>query len=86
MSDTSICPQAGGEIQASSPSQELSPIFNVPSGVPTFNTTENHFDPNYRPKDDGSDNLRGFDPASENDMDDNGMTRYQENYGDEGWD
>ena len=30
--DTSICPQAGGEIQASFPLQELSPIFNVPWG------------------------------------------------------
>lgn len=33
-----------------------------------------------------SDNLRGWDPASEDDMDDNGMTRYMENYDDEGWD
>lgn len=32
------------------------------------------------------DNMRGFDPASENDMDDNGMSRYMENYDDEGWD
>ncbi len=30
--DTSICPQAGGKIQASFPLQELSPIFNVPWG------------------------------------------------------
>ena len=33
-----------------------------------------------------SDNMRGFDPASENDMDDNGMSRYMENNDDEGWD
>lgn len=32
------------------------------------------------------DNMRGFDPASEDDMDDNGMSRYMENYDDEGWD
>jgi len=32
------------------------------------------------------DNMRGFDPASENDMDDNGMSRYMDNYDDEGWD
>ena len=31
------------------------------------------------------DNMRGFDPASENDMDDNGMSRYMDNYDDEGW-
>ena len=32
------------------------------------------------------DNMRGFDPSSENDMDDNGMSRYMENNDDEGWD
>ena len=32
------------------------------------------------------DNMRGFDPASEDDMDDNGMSRYMDNYDDEGWD
>ena len=30
-------------------------------------------------------NMRGFDPASEDDMDDNGMSRYMENNDDEGW-
>ena len=33
-----------------------------------------------------SDNMRGFDPASEDDMDDNGMTRYMEANDDEAWD
>ena len=33
-----------------------------------------------------SDNMRGFDPASEDDMDDNGMSRYFENNDKEGWD
>ena len=32
------------------------------------------------------DNMRGFDPVSENDMDDNGMSRYMENNDEEGWD
>lgn len=32
------------------------------------------------------DNMRGFDPASEDDMDDNGMGRYMENNDDSGWD
>lgn len=32
------------------------------------------------------DNMRGFDPASEDDMDENGMSRYMENNDDEGWD
>ena len=33
-----------------------------------------------------SDNMRGFDPASEDDMEDNGMLRYMENNDEEGWD
>ena len=32
------------------------------------------------------DNMRGFDPASEDDMDDNGMTRYMEANDEEAWD
>ena len=32
------------------------------------------------------DNMRGFDPASEDDMDDNGMSRYMENDDEDGWD
>jgi len=32
------------------------------------------------------DNMRGFDPASEDDMEDNGMSRYMENNDKEGWD
>ena len=32
------------------------------------------------------DNMRGFDPASEDDMEDNGMTRYMENNDERGWD
>ena len=32
------------------------------------------------------DNMRGFDPASEDDMDDNGMSRYMENNDEKGWD
>lgn len=31
------------------------------------------------------DNMRGFDPASEDDLPDNGMSRYMENNDDEGW-
>lgn len=31
------------------------------------------------------DNMRGFDPASEDDMDDNGMDRYMENNDEGGW-
>ena len=35
--------------------------------------------------DDDYDNMRGFDPASEDDMDDNGMSRYMANNDEEGW-
>ena len=31
------------------------------------------------------DNMRGFDPPSEDDMDDNGMSRYMNAYDDEDW-
>lgn len=37
-------------------------------------------------KDEEYDNMRGFDPASEDDMPDNGMSRYMENNDEEGWD
>jgi len=30
--------------------------------------------------------MRGFDPASEDDMGDNGISRYMENNDDKGWD
>ena len=39
-----------------------------------------------RSYDDDDDNMRGWDPASEDDMDDNGMSRYMENNDEEGWD
>ena len=41
-------------------------------------TSRSHSSGNY-------DNMRGFDPASEDDMDDNGMSRYMENNDEEGW-
>ncbi len=37
-------------------------------------------------KSSGYDNMRGFDPPSEEDMEDNGMSRYMENNDEEGWD
>lgn len=39
-----------------------------------------------RSYDDDHDNMRGWDPASEDDMPDNGMSRYIENNDEEGWD
>lgn len=40
----------------------------------------------YASDDKDYDNMRGWDPASEDDMDDNGMSRYMENNDEEGWD
>ena len=41
---------------------------------------------NSKYKDKELDNMRGFDPASEDDMDDNGMQRYFDANDDEAWD
>ena len=51
--------------------------FNGPPPPPPHEKGRPHHEP---------DNMRGFDPASEDDMDDNGMSRYMENYDEEGWD
>lgn len=42
-----------------------------------------HYDEDDADEDDG---MRGFDPSMEDDMDDNGMSRYMESYDDEAWD
>ncbi len=46
--------------------------------------TSSSFSSHYQP-DEETNNLRGWDPPSENDMEDNGMRRYMENYDEEGW-
>lgn len=50
-----------------------------PSTPTSSSSSRSHESSNY-------DNMRGFDPASEDDMDDNGMSRYMENNDEEGWD
>ena len=60
--------------------QEESPKVEEESSVPSgSSSTSTSQSPKY-------DNMRGFDPASEDDMDDNGMSRYMENNDEEGWD
>ena len=44
--------------------------FDGPPLPPSHGKGHPHYEP---------DNMRGFDPASEDDMDDNGMSRYMEN-------
>lgn len=48
---------------------------NSPGTYSSSRTSESHYD-----------NMRGFDPPSEDDMDDNGMSRYMDNNDEEGWD
>lgn len=55
---------------------------NIPPPPPPPGDDGRHH-PHHGPK---PDNMRGFDPASEDDMDDNGMSRYMENNDEEGWD
>ena len=54
---------------------------NSPSSVPSSSSSSTHSH-----KSSHYDNMRGFDPASEDDMEDNGMSRYMENNDEEGWD
>ena len=62
-------------VQNESPKIEEKP--SVPASLSSSSRT--HKSSNY-------DNMRGFDPASEDDMEDNGMSRYMENNDEEGWD
>ena len=62
-------------VQNESPKIEEKP--SVPASLSSSSRT--HKSSNY-------DNMRGFDPASEDDMDDNGMSRYMENNDEDGWD
>ena len=57
--------------------------------VPDKTTPKTEASSSYRhiaPSAPSHDNMRGFDPASEDDMDDNGMSRYMDNNDEEGWD
>ena len=54
--------------------------------VPDKTTPKVEVSSSYRHTEKEPDNMRGFDPASEDDMDDNGMSRYMENNDEVGWD
>lgn len=64
-----------------SPAIEETPVKPTPSAPANSATTSTEKTTMTEP-----DNMRGFDPASEDDMDDNGMSRYMENDDEEGWD
>ena len=59
--------------------KELQEEVKVQSTPTSFSSSRSHSSNSY-------DNMRGFDPASEDDMEDNGMSRYMENNDEEGWD
>ena len=59
--------------------EETPKVEEKPSAPSSSSPSRSHKSSSY-------DNMRGFDPASEDDMDDNGMSRYMENDDDEGWD
>ena len=59
--------------------KELQEEVKVPSTPTASSSSHSHESSSY-------DNMRGWDPASEDDMDDNGMSRYMENNDEEGWD
>ena len=65
---------------ASAPREDVKPVTEPVSSSSRSGRSSS------RSYDDDDDNLRGWDPASEDDMDDNGMSRYMENYDEEGWD
>ena len=78
--DESFIEQTGADTVADSVLEESPKTEEKPS-VPTSSSSSSRSH-----KSSGYDNMRGFDPASEDDMDDNGMNRYMENDDEEGWD
>ena len=62
--------------------QEESPKLKEKQTAPVSSSSSS----SHSQKSSSYDNMRGFDPASEDDMDDNGMSRYMENNDEEGWD
>lgn len=78
--DESFIEQTGADTVADSVLEESPKTEEKPS-VPASlsSSSRTHKSSNY-------DNMRGFDPVSEDDMDDNGMSRYMENNDEEGWD
>ena len=74
-------PERVGDTVEASPAIEETPVKPTPSAPANSTSTSTEKKTMTEP-----DNMRGFDPASEDDMDDNGMSRYMENNDEEGWD
>ena len=74
-------PERVGDTAIASRTLEETPRKSIPSAPANTTSTSTEKKTMKEP-----DNMRGFDPASEDDMDDNGMSRYMENNDEEGWD
>ena len=70
--DTVVVPATKEEYQQITPCTDAHPSHSSSQSMSSVKPEHN--------------NMRGFDPASEDDMDDNGISRYMENNDDEGWD
>lgn len=64
---------------------EIKQVSEEKMDVPVSTSKSYGSSSSYRHEEKEPDNLRGFDPPSEDDMHDNGMSRYMENYDEEGW-
>ena len=76
------------EVKQADEEKKDAPVSPASSSVSTSRSTSSSYgsSSSYRQREKEPDNMRGFDPASEDDMDDNGMSRYMENNDEEGWD
>ena len=76
------------EVKQADEEKKDAPVSPASSSVSSSGSTSSSYgsSSSYRQREKEPDNMRGFDPASEDDMDDNGMSRYMENNDDEGWD
>ena len=76
------------EVKQANEEKKDEPVLPASSSVSSSKSTSSSYGSSsyYSHREKEPDNMRGFDPASEDDMDDNGMSRYMENNDEEGWD
>ena len=83
-SPESLYPMDYPSYNTSSDSAKPDSTISEPIDQKPVNTQSSNYSRDSREKE--TDNMRGFDPASEDDMEDNGMSRYMDNNDEEGWD
>ena len=76
------------EVKQADEEKKDAPVSPASSSVSSSRSTSSSYgsSSSYKHREKEPDNMRGFDPASEDDMDDNGMSRYMDNNDEEGWD